>query len=504
MPRKRLATGILLALALLLFSGESGRESSRNPVSTGANEKVPVRDGGAAPSRVIAARADRAGQLAGPPPEYAPQRILVKFAPDAAPATVERIIAGIGGESIKTFRAPGLVLVALPDGVSISDAEEYFERQDDVERVERDLVYRLLDVPDDPSFSELWGLDNSGQDGGVADVDINAPEAWIETRGSRDFVIGVVDSGVQLDHPDLQANLWVNPGEIPDNGIDDDGNGYVDDIHGIDQISFDGTPDDDLGHGTHVAGTIAAVGNNGVGVTGVMWDAEILACKVFSSFGWTTLSRILTCLEYYVWAKDSGVDVVAINNSWGDGGFSWSLYDVIGELEARDILFVASAGNSAVDLDELPRYPAAYEFDNVLSVAAIDRRGELASFSNYGATSVDIAAPGVDVFSTEWRSGYGYKSGTSMSAPHATGAVGLIQASAPSFDGQQIKAHLLATGVADPALESITLSGRRLRLELPFIDLDGDLISDRWERRYGLDPADPADAASDPDADGLD
>ena len=435
-------------------------------------------------------------------PEFASDQILVRFSPGTPPAVIQKAGEAIGATQSHSYRTPGLVSFSLPDTINPQRAKEYFEQRDDVDTVEKDRIYALDEVPDDPDFPLQWGLQNLGQDGGTVDMDVNAPEAWAEIQDSGNYVVAIIDTGADLDHPDLAGTLWTNPFEIPDNGVDDDGNGYVDDVHGINQIQFNGVPDDDHGHGSHVAGTIAAAGNNGVGTTGVMWNAQLLHCKVFSEFGWTTLSRILTCVDYVVWAKDAGIDIIAVNASWS-GGYSQLLSDAVIELRDRDILVVAAAGNDGTDIDADGWYPAAYPYDNVIAVAAMDRNGDMAPWSNYGAQNVDIVAPGVDIWSTYAWGGWTYMSGTSMAAPHVTGVVALIKASAPNMSMAEVRDYVFGTAVPDQRYTGRVATGGRLRIVLPFIDLDGDGMTDRWETRFGLDPADPADAGLDPDGDGL-
>ena len=212
---------------------------------------------------------------------------------------------------------------------------------------------------------------------------------------SANVLVGVIDTGVDYNHPDLAANIWTNPGEIAGNGIDDDGNGYIDDVHGYDFVNNDGDPMDDNGHGTHFSGTIGGVGNNGIGVAGVNWNVKIMALKFLDSGGSGSTANAVAGVQY---ATMMGVDVTS--NSWGGGGFSQALYDAIDAAGAANIAFVAAAGNNGANNDTSPAYPAAYDLPNIISVAATDDNDELASFSNYGAASVDLGAPGVDILST--------------------------------------------------------------------------------------------------------
>ena len=343
------------------------------------------------------------------------------------------------------------------------------EEDPQVERFESDLVYHANPAvtPDDPQFPDLWGLNNTGQTGGTPDADIDAPEAWAITTGSSSTIIAVVDTGAQVGpgfsgsvgtHPDLAGNLWVNPDEVPGNGIDDDGNGFVDDIHGwnfLDNASwlFFSEAEDD--HGTHVAGTIGAQGNNGIGVTGVTWDAQVMILKFLGPSGGFTSDAIMA-IQY---ATDEGARV--INASWGGGGFSLALKSAI---EACGCLFVAAAGNSNVDTDSSAHYPSSYDSPNLVAVAATDHNDQKASFSNYGATTVDLGAPGLSIISTLPMSTYGAFSGTSMAAPHVSGAAALVYSQSPSLTAVQVKDQVLGSVDPIPALSGITVTGGRLNV----------------------------------------
>jgi subtilisin family serine protease len=290
-------------------------------------------------------------------------------------------------------------------------------------------------------FSSLWGLTNSR---GLA-----AERGWLVSTGSSDVVVAVLDTGIDYTHPDLQANMWVNPGEVPANGIDDDSNGYVDDVHGI-NASFRATnrsdPMDDNGHGTHVAGTIGAVGGNGQGIVGVNQRVKLLGLKFLSASGSGSLSDAITAIEYMIQLKNRGVNIRVANNSWGGSGYSAALEEAIERARNAGIIFVAAAGNDGADNDLEPSYPANFELENVVSVAAIDEDGNLASFSNYGASMVDIAAPGVGIYSTFPGNRYARLSGTSMATPHVVGAVALLLASEPGLTMTQVIERLYGAG----------------------------------------------------------
>ena len=278
-------------------------------------------------------------------------------------------------------------------------------------------------VPNDERFMDLWGLKNTGNEGGVAGADIAVTHAWEQTTGSRDVTVAVIDTGVDYNHPDLKNNIWQNSGELGvdangedkrTNGVDDDGNGYVDDWHGWDAYNSDNDPMDGHSHGTHCAGTIGAEGDNEIGVVGVNWKVSIIPVKIFSDKGSTSTDAIVRGISY---ANTVGAHVQS--NSWGGGSFSEAVYDVI--TEARDVgaVFVAASGNNyGNDNDTRPFYPSSYDVDNIVSVASIDKKNRLSSFSNKGPTSVDVAAPGSNILSTVPNNAYASKSGTSMATPH--------------------------------------------------------------------------------------
>ena len=247
-------------------------------------------------------------------------------------------------------------------------------------------------MPDDPRFTELWGMNNEGQTGGIEDADIDAPEAWDTQTGDSEVIVAVIDTGVDYRHPDLADNMWVNSGEIADNGIDDDENGYVDDVYGYDFFNYDGDPLDDHSHGTHCSGTIGGVGDNGIGVAGVAWDVRIMALKFLSADGYGDTWGAVDAIYY---ADMMGADVMS--NSWGGGPWEQMLYDAIAN---TDVLFVAAAGNDSMDIDSGAFYPAAYDLPNILSVGATDHFDEVAWFSNWGQNNVDVFAPGDEVLST--------------------------------------------------------------------------------------------------------
>src|SRR3989441_4558242 len=406
-----------------------------------------------------------ASATAQPTPRHAPDTILVRFKASALPADQALVHALVGAHVYKSFRSvEGLQAVRIPPGMRVKDAIEFYRRRPDVLYAEPNWIVDAQVVPSDPSFSSLWGLNNTGQSGGIPDADIDAPEAWDITTGSSDVVVAVIDTGIDYTHPDLSANMFRNELDCNSNGIDDDGNGQVDDCFGIDTANNDSDPMDDANpsHGSHVAGTIGAIGNNALGVVGVNWTVRLIACKSLGATGSGTTADAIDCLEYVKLMKDRGVNIVATSNSWGGGGFSQALYDAIGAHLQRGILFIAAAGNAKSDNDTTPFYPAAYYLPNVTSVAATTRTDALASFSNFGRRTVHLGAPGQEILSTTRGNTYSSLSGTSMATPHVTGVAALLKAQNPARDWRAIKNLILAGGDTVPSLATTTITQKRL------------------------------------------
>ncbi len=418
--------------------------------------------------------------------------LIIKPAPGVDEAAFLPAVAAAGGSVRSSKPASGTWLVAVAGGTldALPAAIDDFRHLGGLLKIaEPDFVVHTTLTPDDPSYAQLYGLNNTGQTGGTADADIDAPEAWDIATGSRSIRIGVIDTGIDYTHPDLAANIWTNPGEIAGNFVDDDGNGYVDDVHGWDFFNNDNDPMDDHDHGTHCAGTIGAVGGNALGVVGVNWKVSLVPLKFLSAPGSGFTSDAVEAVSY---ATAMGFELTS--NSWGGGGSSQALRDAIGAAGAAGRLFVASAGNDGIDSEFDPRYPASYELDNIVSVAATDDDDQLAVFSNYGA-SVDLAAPGLNIYSTVRNGGYQSMSGTSMAAPHVAGTAALVlsHASGP-LSAAQLKHLLLSSVDPRPSLASVTLSGGRLNARSALLALDKLLVAGP----SGFSPVGPAGGPFDP------
>ena len=396
---------------------------------------------------------------AGP---FVPDEVLVRMKPgyrleSLLPGLPVRLEVQDSGAK-EAFR---VVRLKIRSGESVQKALSVLGKNEGVLFAQPNYIYHAALVPNDPEYASQWAL-----------VKIRAPEAWEQTTGSADVIVAVLDTGVDLNHPDLAGNLWTNPGEIPGNGIDDDGNGYVDDVHGWNSHENSSDVQDTFGHGTHVSGIIGAVGNNGVGVSGVNWAVRIVAVKASSEDSFTT-TDLAEGIDYVTALKTAkGLDIVAINASLGAAvSEDLILNQAIESAGNAGILFVAAAGNNGGDNDVTPFYPASLFRPYVLSVAATDSNDSLAVFSssqasNYGRRTVHLGAPGKDVRSTYPDSleisGYKNLSGTSMAAPHVTGVLALLKATNPELGWIALKNRVLSSGTPVSSLTSKSITGRRL------------------------------------------
>jgi len=385
-------------------------------------------------------------------PQYVADEVIVKFHEGVDELQKDLARFRVSGTRKKAFKIlRNLEVVKLRPGIRAQEAVELIRQDPNVLYAEPNYILKTTITPNDPRFSEMWGLNNIGQSGGTPDADIDATEAWNITTGSNTIIVAVIDSGVDYNHPDLAANMFRNTLDCNTNGIDDDGNGYINDCFGIDTANNDSNPMDDNNHGTHVAGTIGALGNNGSGVTGINWNVKIMACKFVDASGSGTTESAIDCLEYVKIMKDRGFNIIATSNSWGGGDFSQALLEAIDAQRQRGILFITAAGNGdffgfGLNNDETPFYPCNFYLPNVICVAATTRTDARSTFSNFGRRTVHLGAPGSDILSTVRGGAYASLSGTSMATPHVTGVAALLKAADPNRDWRAIKNLLLAGG----------------------------------------------------------
>ncbi len=408
---------------------------------------------------------------------YVPGEVIVKFSKTAGLAGRLNALTKVKGQVAEKILTRLMEQAGDTEGISlVSTSLDVLEAIDalqglaEVEFAEPNYIYQHNATSNDTYLSNLWGMSAGGNVYGS-----QAITAWANNKtGSNTVYVGIIDEGYMYTHEDLAANAGTNPFEIAGNKKDDDANGYVDDVYGWDfagnnNTVFDGTADD---HGTHVAGTIGAVGGNAKGVAGINWTVKLLSGKFLGANGGTTANAI-KAIDYFTNLKKKGLNIVATNNSWGGGGFSQALQDAIERANQAGVLFIAAAGNGGTDgigdnNDAVANYPSNYPNSNVIAVASITSAGALSGFSNYGATQVDIGAPGSAIYSTLPAAGskstYGSYSGTSMATPHVTGAAALYKSINPSATAAQIKAAILNAATPTPSLAGKTVTGGRLNV----------------------------------------
>jgi thermitase len=407
--------------------------------------------------------------------------VLVRFRPGTTLERVKEIALhqhDLVEDRIESVN--GLFVIEDEDGLGADAVVNEYKLLPDVEYVEPNYTIsldpepagyippsylnRTAAGPNDPMFGEQWSLENTGQRGGQAKADISALDAWEKTKGSDKVVVAVLDSGVDYTHPDLIKNMWTRPANM--NRYADDELGTIDDAHGFDAINDTGDPMDENGHGTHCAGIIGAEGDNNEGIAGVNWKVEIMPLKFMNANGSGSTKDAIKAINYVIERKRAGVPVRVINASWGSTMKSKALEDAIREAGDEGILFVAAAGNSSADSDRTPHYPAGYNLPNVIAVAALNRNDELASFSNYGAKSVHVAAPGAEILST-WLGGtFEEHSGTSMATPEVVGVAALVLSLDPDISIKELRQRLMNATDPLPALKGKVVSGGRINAAL--------------------------------------
>jgi subtilisin family serine protease len=414
--------------------------------------------------------------------KHVPNEMLVKFKAGVGESQKAAVLEKINGkvkEKILTKMMEkegdkqGIELVSVP-GVAL-EAIARVKGLPEVEYAEPNYIYEHTAISNDPYYTNgsLWGMYGASTSP-ANQYGSHAAVAWANNKiGSSTVYIGIIDEGYMYTHEDLAANAGTNPGEIAGNGIDDDGNGYVDDLYGWDfdgnnNTVFDGVDDD---HGTHVAGTIGALGGNGKGVAGVVWNVKLIGAKFLGRRGGTTVNAI-KAVDYFTDLKTRhGINLVATNNSWGGGSYSSLLEAAIIRANNAGILFIAAAGNSGTNNDTSPSYPSGYSSANIIAVASITNTGALSSFSQYGATTVDLGAPGSVIWSTVPKSskgkvvsGYASYSGTSMATPHVTGAAALYASTHSGATAATIKNAILTSAVSTVSLNGKCVTGGRLNV----------------------------------------
>ncbi|MCL5022346.1 MAG: S8 family serine peptidase [Nitrospirae bacterium] len=471
----------VIYLLLVLFIASCGTDKSGS-LSTDAP--------GQSSALKVSAQSILSGMEKG---KYVQGEVIVKFRSGTITTQSMKTHQIVGASVMRRFSiVPNLERVKLPSGLSVRDAIVQYMSDPAVEYAEPNYLRRTSAIPNDTDFGQQWALRNTGQfANGTAGVDIKAPGAWDITTGNHAVILAVLDTGIDLNHTDLVGNRWINPGEIPNNGIDDDGNGKVDDWEGWDfttcaQFRLEdpsdpssplvcvspktesSNPMDEYGHGTHVSGIIGAVGNNGLGTAGVMWGVQIMPLKMLNKDGQGTTADEIAAIDYAVMMRNRGINIVAMNASFGGSDFSSAEKDAISLANTAGLLLAAAAGNEQTDNDLSPVFPASFSnpkfggLANIVSVAATDQDDTRASFSGYGLNSVQVAAPGVYVLSTWLAGGYAFASGTSMATPHVSGLMGLLYSYYTNFTYTQIRATALRYVDVLPTLSGWIQTGGRI------------------------------------------
>jgi thermitase len=393
--------------------------------------------------------------------------VMVKFKPGISEEAIQRITHGLNDQVEDEIEAvPGLDAIDDLDDVDAETVASEYRKLPEVEYAEAVFEIEADDfapspvTPSDPQFSAQWALLNDGSRGGTKGADISATYAWTVTTGSDKVVVAVLDSGVDYTHTDLASNIWIRPNNVP--AYEDRELGTIQDFHGFNAVDDSADPMDDNGHGTHCAGIIGAEGGNDIGIAGVNWKVQIMPLKFMNKSGYGTTKAAIEAINYVIDRKKAGVNVRVISASWGSTQKSRALEDVIRKAGEAGILFVAASGNASTNNDRSPHYPSSYNLPNLISVAALDRNDQLATFSNYGVKSVAIAAPGVDILSTWLGDEYEEKSGTSMATPVISGVAALIVARNPNISVEQLREKILASVDPLDSLKGKVATGGRI------------------------------------------
>ena len=395
--------------------------------------------------------------------------VIIKFRDDVSEASIKTITDRLHDRIEDVIESvPGLAAIDDLDNEEAETIAAEYRALPEVEYAEPNYEISLDHAgggskhlhPNDPRFAEQWGLDNDGRNGGKEGADIGAMRAWATTTGSDEIVVAVLDSGVDYAHSDLINNMWFRPVIIK--RYEDRQIGPIEDLHGYNAIENSGDPMDENGHGTHCAGIIGAEGGNSIGISGVNWKVKIMPLKFMNKGGFGTTKDAIEAINYVINRKRAGVNVRVISASWGSTVRSRALEDAIKKAYEADILFVAASGNASSDADRNPHYPASYKLGNVISVAALNRNDELASFSNYGAKSVHIGAPGANILSTWLGDEYEERSGTSMATPVVSGVAALVLSNRPKLSTDELRSLLLDSVDKIPSLSGKTTTGGRI------------------------------------------
>lgn len=460
MNRNKFILQIALAIFLILIAALAGQLRkvqkewrSAVRIMPGASEPYVVFD----PNQTDETRGNSAPEL------------LVKFRPGVSEDAITKITARLNDRVEDQIESvPGLAAIDDLDNLDGESLAVEYRALPEVEYAEPSFEVSLNHDgggfkhlhPNDVRFWEQWGLDNDGRNGGKEGADIGALRAWVTTTGDDDVVVAVLDSGVDYTHSDLQNNIWVRPDNIKQ--YEDRELGSIEDVHGYNAIENTGDPMDENGHGTHCAGIIGAEGGNEIGISGVNWKVKIMPLKFMNAGGFGTGKDAIEAINYVIDRRQAGVNVRVISASWGTRLPSRALEDVIRKAQEAGILFVAASGNDGVNTDQMPQYPAGYDLGNLISVAAINRKDELASFSNYGARRVHIAAPGANILSTWPGNEYAERSGTSMATPMVSGVAALVLSRRPELSVEELRSTLLSSVDKIPHLNGKVSTGGRI------------------------------------------